>query len=119
MRNVNSRELATILAALRHFQSSFRPTSAARDGFEQFADCEPLNADEIDGLCERINTEPDITGPHLTVYFAPEWKDRDGKGYCVDLDYPEVPGSDGHRFASAQAAGGFVAGRLVELAKRE
>jgi hypothetical protein len=47
----SSREMATILAALRHWQSS----QAGGDEFDHFADCAPLDGDEIDALCERLN----------------------------------------------------------------
>lgn len=47
----NHRELATILAALRLFQEQ-RPNT------EHFEEVEPLNNDEIDTLCERLNASP-------------------------------------------------------------
>lgn len=53
---LKARELATVLAALRHWQSDL-PESAevyeeiATDG-GRFA---PLSVDEIDGLCMRLN----------------------------------------------------------------
>lgn len=61
---VDDRELATVLASLRHFQQSFRPTSCAKDGFEHFEECEPLDEFDIDHLCQRLNTQD----WHLGVY---------------------------------------------------
>jgi hypothetical protein len=54
--------LATILAALRHWQSTVN--DAERDAFPHFSeDIEPLSDAEIDALCELMNTE--------TVAFRP------------------------------------------------
>lgn len=55
---INNRELATILAALRYWQRE----GMMSGGHEQDIACDdgefaPLNADEIDGLCERLNCE--------------------------------------------------------------
>lgn len=55
-----SRELATVLAALRHWQELVeRPGEAMPYHFGQ--DCEPLDGAEIDELCERLNVaeQPD------------------------------------------------------------
>jgi len=65
---LTSRELATILAALRHWQrgmASHRgisgpnaPTQWAFDqSFEHFDEQPPLTIPEIDDLCARLNTE--------------------------------------------------------------
>ena len=51
--NLNDRETATVLAALRHFQ--YIDSDAMKD--EHFTDVEPLNNNQIDELCERINTD--------------------------------------------------------------
>jgi hypothetical protein len=52
---LTSRELATVLAALRHWQQDLaqnqRPIS------EHFADETPLSVEEIDDLCERLNCD--------------------------------------------------------------
>jgi hypothetical protein len=56
---LNERELATVLAALRAFQSL---TNAGRDYADygirddHFEKCEPLDDEEIDALCERLNS---------------------------------------------------------------
>jgi hypothetical protein len=48
------REIATILAALRHWQATVN--DAERDVFPHFReDIEPLSDAEIDTLCEVIN----------------------------------------------------------------
>jgi hypothetical protein len=49
---LNDRELATVLAALRLFQS--RPCN-----MPHFEDVTPLDTGEIDSLCERINCNGD------------------------------------------------------------
>jgi hypothetical protein len=56
---LNNRELATVLAALRYWQreglmSAGHEQDIATDG-DTF---EPLNAEDIDALCERLNCEP-------------------------------------------------------------
>jgi len=57
---LTSRELATVLAALRHWQQRLQGEGVAfADGFPHFTDDSPLSVDEIDALCDRLN-EPDI-----------------------------------------------------------
>lgn len=56
------REFCQVLAALRNWQHKYDgiPVAIVRDDWdEHFEDCEPLNAEEIDALCERINFEED------------------------------------------------------------
>jgi hypothetical protein len=49
------RDLATILAALRHWQATVNDDE--RNAFPHFAeDIEPLSDEEIDALCELMNT---------------------------------------------------------------
>lgn len=50
---LSGRELATVLAALRHFQQ--QPAIPA-DLSGHFADHTPLSVSQIDALCERLNT---------------------------------------------------------------
>jgi hypothetical protein len=52
---LSPRELATVLAALRYWQSDFASTDKIIAGGEHFSDQDPLTADEIDDLCERLN----------------------------------------------------------------
>lgn len=72
-RCLDDRELSTVLAALRQFQCT--PNHSA----EHFAGTTPLASDEIDTLCERINstdparcrTEPnDPQGSHWPRFAA-------------------------------------------------
>lgn len=56
---LNPRELGTVLAALRYWQrmglaSSFCPEDDIATGA---GNLDPLDADEIDELCERINVK--------------------------------------------------------------
>jgi hypothetical protein len=49
-------DLATILAALRHWQATV--SDGERNAFPHFAeDIEPLSDEEIDALCEVMNAE--------------------------------------------------------------
>ncbi len=70
----DKRETATLLHALRLFQDERaygnNPTCNTRQGCDHFADTTPLEDDEIDLLCERLNlgaeedkpaTSPDTT----------------------------------------------------------
>ena len=53
---LTSRELATVLAALRYWQQQL-----PREGFPHFSDETPLSVDEIDALCDRLNEPvPDL-----------------------------------------------------------
>ena len=54
----NDRETAMVLYALRKVQESLvKGTDLSEEG--HFVEVEPLNADEIDDLCERINCDGD------------------------------------------------------------
>jgi len=51
------RELATVLAALRHWQqASLVPGNSLAESFPQFDGLTPLTASEIDALCECLNS---------------------------------------------------------------
>ena len=53
---LDPRELATVLAALRHWQHQLaRQGLALADAFPHFADEPPLSMEEIDSLCDRLN----------------------------------------------------------------
>ncbi len=50
------RELATVLAALRHWQQQLQGEGLAfADGFPHFTEETPLSVGEIDALCDRLN----------------------------------------------------------------
>lgn len=56
--NFNDRETAMVLYALRKVQESLNTTDlSTNEG--HFAEVEPLSADEIEDLCERINCDGD------------------------------------------------------------
>ncbi len=61
-----SRELATMLHALRMYQEHSENSACAVGLCEHFADCEPLTNEEIDTLCESINQAP-TTAIHETI----------------------------------------------------
>jgi hypothetical protein len=52
---LSSRELATVLAALRAWQSVIVDNWGMIPNQEHFRDHAPLTCDEIDTLCERLN----------------------------------------------------------------
>lgn len=52
---LNSRELAIVLAALRYWQQDFDENEDPPIS-DHFAEEDPLTVDEIDALCERLNT---------------------------------------------------------------
>jgi hypothetical protein len=54
---MNDRELATVLAALRYWQTDLEQygTDDLIDAAGHFAEHTPLTPDEIDELCERLN----------------------------------------------------------------
>jgi hypothetical protein len=57
--SVTPREFATILAALRYWQVSGRTAATYAPEYDIASDSgtlEPLSNDEIDALCERLNT---------------------------------------------------------------
>jgi hypothetical protein len=57
--SVTPREFATILAALRYWQANDRNTAAKAPEYDIASDSgafEPLGNDEIDTLCEQLNT---------------------------------------------------------------
>lgn len=60
---LNNRELATVLAALRHFQANRswdHETLEQLHQMDHFAVHSALDDDEIDALCERLNCH-DVT----------------------------------------------------------
>ena len=53
---MDERQLATVLAALRHYQKTV-PHENRHDHYnEHFMEVTPLSDSEIDDLCEEINT---------------------------------------------------------------
>lgn len=52
LHNLTDTELATVLAALRYWQQD---TPMDLSDYEHFDECDPLDSDEIDELCERLN----------------------------------------------------------------
>ena len=52
---LNSRELATVLAALRLWQRDLEEVGVGQDMQEFFTEYEPLSSAEITQLCERLN----------------------------------------------------------------
>lgn len=65
----NSRELATVLAALRYWQRTTTHLQRATDGFPENviaadAGC-PLYDEEIDKLCQRLNGSTVASEPHV------------------------------------------------------
>jgi hypothetical protein len=65
---MNLQELATVLAALRHFQRNTLEDYRAKNYPEHFSDIEPLKDAEIDELCERLNTEATTEPPKVLIY---------------------------------------------------
>lgn len=54
---LNDTELGTVLAALRHYQKALTTGSVTKDIREIAEDAgEALDAEQIDALCERLNT---------------------------------------------------------------
>lgn len=56
-RPLDGRELATVLAALRHYQRWHRDDDEFNEIATNCGTLEPLTAEEIDALCERLNSE--------------------------------------------------------------
>ena len=110
--SLTHQELATVLAALRLMQNADAEQIA---GMFHFDDCEPLDDNAIDDLCERINVECplddedeegeedddavrqtccancdlDIEG--FAPYTAGEWRDRGNNTHCPSGDMVHRP----------------------------
>lgn len=52
---LTERELATVLAALRHWKQALRREHGRVAAWPHFDEHEPLDLNEIDELCERLN----------------------------------------------------------------
>ena len=65
--NVNDRELATILAALRLWQEQDAPPARQLDIATDCGELDPLDADEIDALCESINGDGELPAQLLSA----------------------------------------------------
>lgn len=57
MNELDYKELSTVLASLRYFQQYIdqEGVEAAGQIFPHFVDIDPLNSQEIDELCARLN----------------------------------------------------------------
>lgn len=55
---LNRQEMATVLAALRHWQLTVSPATHPADLQGHFDGNAPLMANQIDQLCERLNAYP-------------------------------------------------------------
>lgn len=51
---MNYRQLSTVLAALRYWQQDLEENEDPPIS-DHFIDCEPLNTEEIDELCDQLN----------------------------------------------------------------
>jgi hypothetical protein len=60
MKKMTDSELATILSALRYFQANLDDGKEACE--DHFKDAPALTYDEIDALCESLNTDNTILG---------------------------------------------------------
>jgi hypothetical protein len=58
MKQITDRELAMILFALRYVQDNYDDLAVHILSAEHFEELKPLKADEIDTLCQSLNTEP-------------------------------------------------------------
>jgi len=57
MHKLNPQELATVLFALRHLQRSYRDSGIEHSMQFEGEDYKPLTPDQIDDLCETLNTK--------------------------------------------------------------
>ncbi len=107
--NVNNRELATILAALRYWQHKGieGPTKphclaewdiAADNGTHI-----PLDANEIDALCERVNCDDDLPA-QLLAALERAVEDCESRNKGEEADYGWVSEAE-TAIAAAKAAG--------------
>ena len=63
---MNGSELATVLAALRYWQADLDQWEYLRSAVPPFHDMHfenspPLTSEEVDDLCERLNSEGPVT----------------------------------------------------------
>jgi len=98
---LDSSELATVLAALRCLQKSvgkFDAPSQLRESWpDHFEDVEPLDLEAIDDLCERINCPPEpvlpivvIVGGVLQGVFHPVLDAKTQEDSTIELAYDLV-----------------------------
>jgi hypothetical protein len=120
MNTVSRENTATILAALRLFQDTYRDVDAEqiREKFpEHFHDVQPLSTEDIDTLCQQINnpekntftfTEEEIGVLLRGLTFALDMGEENYFAF-----YPDADGySDGDQDKDAAA-------RLIALALRD
>lgn len=53
--SIDDRELSTLLAALRNWQQTYHKPLEIEEIATNGGECDPLDNDEIDALCIRIN----------------------------------------------------------------
>jgi len=90
---MNDQQLATVLAALRHWQE--QTTTEDRAEYPHFLDTEPLNNLEIDLLCEDLNS---AAGEHKDKIKrrGSQVEDNTGKLYLITHEHKH--GIDTHLF---------------------
>jgi hypothetical protein len=88
--NLNKRETATVLAALRQFQT------IPEEAYPHFEDCAPLSPRQIDRLCERINTDvsPKVLRKPLGKRFKSLCNEDGYLTVIVPLDFDEMLSQD-------------------------
>lgn len=67
---LDANQLATVLAALRHFQESYENADAdeiCEAWPNHFEDVAPLGTDDISNLCEELNCSPEPAEPIIFV----------------------------------------------------
>ncbi len=84
---LNKQETATVLAALRHFQTQHRHVSPEYlKSLDHFEDVDPMTSIEIDELCERLNfasaPNPNVIRAVLDIEYESE-PDPDEAKACV------------------------------------
>jgi len=86
--NLNKRETATVLAALRYFQT--QSTKSNLRGSLHFVNekVDPLTNEQIDRLCERINT--DHKSRVLRKPLGKRWKRAVNKEVTLPVDFDQI-----------------------------
>lgn len=87
-----TRELATILAALRHWQANMASDCRLEEVFaEHFSETTPLTTTEINNLCEKLNysvrklskTHADVELPNTNIRAAMQSEIALGKARSI------------------------------------
>jgi len=98
MKDLNNNELSTILAALRYLSANTEEDERREIMPDTFAEHSPLNDDEINELCIKLNTPGDVYVGGFNVLDYQDQALEDGFEDLTDEQIKDLMMSSGRKF---------------------